>query len=286
MKRILLLLCLFPALFAGAAVAAKPSDASQQIEASMVVTGSINVEPDGSVSGYKLDRPEKLPQGVVDLVAKAVPAWAFEPVLVGGKAVPARAKMSLLVFARQLAPERYEIGIRSANFGDEGRARAAGESTSAKKMDPPRYPSEAGRLGVSGIAYVVVRIGRDGRVEDAMIEQVNLKTMGSPEQMAAWRDGFAKASLAAARKWTFHPPTVGEEVDAPYWLARVPTDYETRGTSEVAYGKWNMYLPGPRTLVPWQDIEQSSASSPDATDGSGVYSLRQSLHLLTPLGNG
>lgn len=281
MKRILLL-CLFPALFAGVAVAAKPSDASQQIEASMVVTGSINVEPDGSVSGYKLDRPEKLPQGVVDLVAKAVPAWRFEPVLVDGKAVAAKAKMSLRATARKLGPERYEVGIRSANFGGEA---LPGESVKSKSMTPPSYPIDMARKGVSGTAYVVLRIGRDGHVEDAVAEQVNLKTLGSTREMSSWRDAFAKSALAAARKWTFVPPTKGEDVDDDYWQVRVPVDYQMGYERVAKYGQWDAYLPGPRMSAPWQEPELS-ASAPDAVDGSGVYSLRQSLHLLTPLGNG
>lgn len=152
MKRIVFA-WLFAALFASTAVVAKSIDIDKQIEASMVVTGSIEVEPDGSVSGYKLDKPEKLPPGVVDLVAKTVPAWRFEPVVVNSNAVAARAKMSVLVFARQLAPERYEIGIRSANFGDEN---APGESVTAKKMDPPRYPCER-----------TSRAGRDARLTSA-----------------------------------------------------------------------------------------------------------------------
>lgn len=282
MKRILLL-CLFPALFAGAAVAAKPSDASQQIEASMVVTGSINVEPDGSVSGYKLDRPEKLPQGVVDLVAKAVPAWRFEPVLVDGVPIKAKAKMSLRVFARKLGVERYEVGIRSANFGSEP---GPGESASSKSMPPPSYPVELARRGVAGTVYVVLRIGRNGQVEDAVAEQINLKLLGSPKQMAWWRDIFAKSALAASRKWTFNPPTKGEESRKDHWEVRVPVAYLMDGMDDAKYGEWDAYIPGPRQTLPWEEPELSAASSPDAIGDSGVFSLRQSLHLLTPLDQG
>lgn len=285
MKRVfppLLAGVLLAGLFAATAVAAKSPDADKQIEASMVVTGSIEVEPDGSVSGYTLDQPDKLPQGVVDLAAKAVPAWRFEPVLVDGRPVAAKAKMSLRVFARKLGPERYEVGIRSANFGDEG---APGESVNPRLLEPPKFPPEMAFRGISATAYVVVRIGRDGHVEDVIAEQVNLKISGSPKQAAWRRDVFAKAALATARKWTFNPPTKGEASGKDHWEVRVPVQFLMQG-DEVAYGQWDAYFPGPRQTIPWEEPELSAAFTPDAVGDSGVYSMRQSLHLLTPLGEG
>lgn len=286
MKRIvspLLAGALLACAFATMAAAARAADVDKQIEASMVVTGSIEVEPDGSVSGYKLDQPDKLPKGVGDLVAQAVPEWKFEPVLVDGKAVAARAKMSLRIVAHPLGPERYEVLIRSANFGEKS---SGTDSVEGKAMPPPHYPSKMVRRGVSGTVYLVVRIGRNGQVEDAIAQQVNLKTSGSASEMSQWRATFAKSAVDATRKWTFVPPTTGEEADDDYWLVRVPIAYEFYGTPKKKYGEWDAYIPGPRQTIPWQERGQPASSSPDAIADSGVFSLRQSLHLLTPLGEG
>ena len=286
MKRVFPLLLagvLLAGLFVATAVAAKSPDADKQIEASMVVTGSIEVEPDGSVSGYTLDQPDKLPQGVRDLIARAVPEWKFKPVLVDGKAVASRAKMSLRMVAHPLAADRYEVLVRSANFGDTG---PSDEDVRGKSLPPPRYPSSLARQSVSGTVYLVLRVGRDGRVVDAVAEQVNLKTRGSEKQMEDWRKTFAKSALAAAWKWTFTPPTAGDAAADEAWSVRVPVAFSMWGTAQARYGQWDAYIPGQRVRAPWLERELSASMAPDAIGDSGVFSLRQSLQLLTPLGQG
>ena len=62
MKRLLLLL-LLGGWLAGTAQADGQRSAAAQAEASMLVTATIVVATDGSVSGYAVDHPEKLPAG-------------------------------------------------------------------------------------------------------------------------------------------------------------------------------------------------------------------------------
>ena len=47
----------------------------KQVEASMLVTGELVVAPDGTVKSYTLDRADKLPPEVRELLAKVVPGW-------------------------------------------------------------------------------------------------------------------------------------------------------------------------------------------------------------------
>jgi TonB family protein len=266
-----------------AADAAKRSEILKQVESSMLVTGTIETRADGSVASTTIDKPEKLPAGVVDFVQQQVAAWKFEPVLVDGKARPARSPMSVRLIAKRLDDDKYSIGIRNANFS--GTAPKEGETLTGIKMTPPSYPQNVGMSGASGVVYVVVKVGKDGRVSDAIVEQVNLKTVGHESEMAAWRKSLSNAAMQAARKWTFSTPTKGEQADDEFWSARVPVAFYMDKRFETAYGKWEMYIPGVRQTVPWSD-EDRPGFSPDGLADGGVYMLgtNNGPKLLTPLG--
>lgn len=62
----------------------------KQVELSMLLSGNIVVEKDGSVGSYTVDQREKIPPGVLQLLESNVPKWQFEPVLVDGQPVRAR----------------------------------------------------------------------------------------------------------------------------------------------------------------------------------------------------
>lgn len=279
------------AVFSGAALAASPASVRKQAEASMLVTGRVTIEQDGSVSAWEVDEREKLPPAVTGLVDRAVAQWKFEPVLVDGKITRGRARMSLLLVADPLEDGRYEVSIRAGNFG---RGALSGEEqqqlgadpvqVSSREMKPPKYPLRAVNMGAEGIVYVVLRVGRDGTVEEAAVEQVNLRTVGVEQQMRVMRDTFANASLGAARGWTFHTPTRGEWAGADSWTVRVPVDYRFTDSRTAAYGKWEAYIPGPRTPVPWPTGEEEGADvAPDALIAGEIHQAGTGLKLLTPL---
>src|SRR3546814_19151863 len=88
-------------LLAVAAVAvAAPKQVREQTEATMLLTGTIGINADGSMDDYEIDNEDKVPDYVLENLAKWVPAWRFKPVLVDGKAVPARAGMNLRRLAK------------------------------------------------------------------------------------------------------------------------------------------------------------------------------------------
>jgi len=276
-----LLVCAFVVLAAG------PGAVRKQVESSMLVTGTIDIEPDGSVSGHRLDQPEKLPKGVVLLIRRSTPDWRFEPVLVDGKAVKARARMSLRVVAKKIDQTSFNVEIRNASFGEE--REAPGTQVESVGMKPPNYPRAAWSSGITGTVYLVVRIGRQGTVEDVVAEQVNLRVIGSERQMQQGRDLLAQAAVQAARHWTFKPPTLGVHAAEPFWSARIPVDFAFDDDPSISkhgqYGKWEAYVPGPRQLVPWI-LESADSESPDAMMAGGVYQVGQGPRLLTPLGKG
>ncbi len=253
-----------------AAGAGARSEALKQAESSMLVKGTIETNADGSVAKVAIDNPEKFPAGLVNFVDQQVMAWKFEPILREGKAVRARSPMSIRVVAKKEDEERYSIAIRNASF--EGEAPVEGETLTSIKLAPPSYPQSVATDGASGVVYVLVKVGADGRVADSIAEQVNLKTVGTAAQMAKWRKALTDASLSATRKWSFKPPVKGELADDAFWFARVPLAFHMNKKLDAAYGRWEMYIPGPRQTAPWSE-ENRPGFSPDALAEGGVYTL-------------
>ena len=274
-------------MLSGALMAAGPAAVRKRVQASMLVTGTIDVAPNGHVAGYALDHPDKLPATVRDLLGKAIPHWAFEPVTVNGQPVIARSPMSVRVVAQPLADGRYSITVAGAAFGHG--ADGSGRTLVTKHRVTPLYPREALKARVAGKVYVLVRVDRQGQVAEALARQVNLRVIAGDRDMARWREVLARAALNAIRHWTFTPPTVGKAAIAPYWQATVPVNFSLRGwgvpraEGRPSYGQWQPYVPGPVQQAPWVD-RRMLAGSADAVPGSGLFQADPMLHLRTALG--
>ncbi|WP_330969863.1 TonB family protein [Lysobacter sp. A3-1-A15] len=244
----------------------------------MLVTGSVDIEADGSVSAYEADEPGRLPPAVVQLLGSAVPNWRFQPIEIEGRPARVQTRASILVHAHKAPDDGYLLSIARASFGSSDDA----DMPTAKRLTPPRYPSDLVRAGVGGTVYLMVKVARDGSVADAMVEQVNLRTVAKDSAMQRMRDQFAESALAGTRRWTFNPPV---EPDAsPYWVVRVPVHFVAPDASVPKYGDWSAYVPGPRALAPWAGVEDMDA--PDTLVPGGVYRAgKQGPELLTPLGS-
>ena len=283
MKRLLLgSLCL---MLSCVALAAGPSEVRKQAQAGMLVTGLIEVTPEGKVKSFALDQQSKLPAPVVELLGENIPTWEFKPVVDDGKPVAAKAKMNLRIVAKRVDDQHSSISIEGAQFGEN--TNQSGETITRKTMEQPKYPPLEIASRVSGTVYLLLRVGRNGQVEDAAAEQVNLGVYASERDMERFRNDLADAALKAARQWTFNTPTVGKHINDDYWVARAPVAFNIilRGASPPhdEYGKWQSYIPGPRELVPWLDKSRLMSGSPDAAPSDGVYQVGQGLQLITPL---
>lgn len=252
-------------------------------EASMLLTGTINVDPKGAVTGFTIDHRDKVPGGVVQIVDSTVPQWRFEPVTRDGLPIAATTTMSMLVVATQPDESHYRITINGATFGED---KADPEAITGRSMKPPTYPVDAMYSGVSGAAYLVLRIDHLGKVSDVVVEQVNLRALGTPAESNSWRTQFADSATRAAKRWTFTVPAEAAAADGGFFNVRVPVDYKI-GEKPVAYGHWQSYIPGPRHTIPWlHEHDMDSGSPPDALAAGGVYQVGKGLHLLTRLGEG
>jgi TonB family protein len=264
----------------GAAVAAGPAAVRKQVESTLLVKGTVDIEPDGRVSGYVLDRAAELPPVVTSILDKAAATWKFEPFLMAGKPVPARTEMSIRLAAKRTDDGKaFEVRIASGNFG---KPNAEGD-LSSRSLKPPRYPMDAARAGVAGTAFVMVRVGRDGLVQDAIAEQVNLKVIDSEAGMNRWRRVLGEAAVRGAAEWSFNPPTRGEDVDAPFWLVRVPVDFYLDPVKPPKYGQWDSYVPGPRQSAPWLGAIDTSLGADAVAEGT-IQPLGTGPKLLTPIG--
>ncbi|MBU8976957.1 energy transducer TonB [Lysobacter sp. MMG2] len=264
----------------GTASAATPKQTPlvDQVETSVMFTGTIDIEPDGSVSGYAIDEPEKVPFAL-RVMDRARGAWKFEPVLVDGKAAKVRTPMRVRLSARQAADGGVAVRIVGAGFGGSPNDE---EWVVAKERIRPKYPKDAYFYGVRGAAYVVMRVGRSGDVEDAFVEQVNLRVVDSLKDMANWRRLLGESALATARRWKFVTPTHGEDADDPAWLVRVAFDFASPEEKHTEYGRWETYIPGPRAKAPWL-AEADASVGADALAAGGIQPIGKGPRLLTPL---
>lgn len=244
-----------------------------KVEASMVVTGHVDIGSGGEVLGYGLDGAEALPAYVVELFERNVPAFRFEPLDADGAAATARALMSARVVARRDG-DAHELALRSVHFTEvdgSGVPRAI-------DMQPPRYPPAVLRAGGQGIAYLLVRLHPDGTVRDAAVEQVNLTVLSDARTMDQYRAGLAKAAITAARAWRFE----AREGGGGDRVLRVPVHFAIGTEVPETRGVWTPYLPGPYTPPPWA-APAPRGFAPDALAGTGARAETSRFRLLTPL---
>ncbi len=247
--------------------------AREQAESALLVSGTIDITAEGKVVGHTLDHLDRLPPGIVKMVERLAPQWTFEPVALPENTI-GRSKMNLHFVAKRLSDSDYRIELRSASFDAE---QAPGQDIAiARRGRMPSYPPNLAAMEVNGTVYLVVQVGRDGKVMNADASHVNLRTVGAEADMAQWRNQLSEASIKAIRSWTFTTPTAGDAVDAPYWIGRLPVEFTILGTPRPKLGKWETYIPGPRKPIPWADSlgttdDNSDALTPNEfhTDGGG-----------------
>ena len=268
--------------------------ARKHVESSMVVTGNLDIDRDGTVSAVSLDQ-EDLTDALSSFVRDAALHWIFEPVRDDeGNALAVRAPMRVRLIARELEGDSVQVAIRSANFSPkyDPEDQSIVRSTEVK---PPTYPRDALRARMSANTITAIKVGRDGSVEDVSTRQVNLLALTSEREMPRWRQKFAQASERAMRTWKFRVPTTGPQADAPYWIVAVPTHYRIKMPSgdksdrpRGNLGKWETYLAGPLHPIPWLNPNDArNLASPDTLGDGGVYMDREDgLKLLTPLDEG
>lgn len=255
----------------------------ERIEASLLVSGTIHVDPQGRVERYEIDRRDVLPGHVNALLDRAIPDWRFEPTLHQGRPAHVETSMRIRVAATRQDEDAVALRIAGASFGgwdgDQAVAEEGGD-VKPKVNQPPRYPRDAIRRGAMATVYLLGRVGLDGTMQEVVAEQVNLRYIAAERTMEDLREDFGKASVRAAMKWTFDVPA---DVDRSkgYWSVRVPVDFTINEFELPGYGEWDSYVPGPRQSAWWN--EDDAEAGGDSYVSGGVYPVGTGLKLLTPL---
>lgn len=277
-------------LLAGEASAQTARAVRATAEMSMVLSGHIEITPEGEVSSLVLDQKSALTPSIASFVEGTIGGWRFEPTLRDGKAVAARAPMRVRLRGTQMADGGYQVSMTSVDFCEYDPK--ATDSVTRKQMAPPRYPEDAYRNGAQGEVLLMVKVARDGTVADVIAEQVNMAVVGPERAMAKMRDILAKASISSARSWTFNPPTTGESSTHDSWTVRIPVSFalgNDRNAGQERYGRWRAFIPGPRQAAPWRERRSIEQAGSDLLPEGGVYMVdgaKRGVRLLTPLEQG
>ncbi len=265
-----------------AAAAQGPGAVRKLAESSLLVKGSITIEPDGRTGSVSIDKSDALTDDIAGFVTQSAQQWKFKPILQDGQPVRAKAPMTVRLVAKRAENDTMTVEIRSASFGAE----APGTTAKATSMSPPRFPDGALRSGVSGTVFLVLRIGRDGTVIDVIPEQTNLRVAASPNEMDRFRRVLEGASVAAGKRWRFTPPATGDAASADSWTVRVPISYNFGNAPSPKQGQWETYIPGPRRPIPWVSGADMLAGGADAVGDGQLQQFGAGPQLLTPLGSG
>lgn len=239
---------------------------AQTAELRMPVEGEIGIDPAGAVFDYRLDT--ELTPAVAALIERSVRQWKFEPVLRAGVATHAKARMHLILVAHQVAGG-YRLKVEQARFF--GYRKPA-------SMNPPRYPAEAARAGIGGDVLVAVRVNAGGRVVDAVAVQNAWPYAKFDESSQRyWGRILERASLDAARKWTFVPidSTRAEPADTTLVLPisfRMDVPPATEG--------WRRESAGPARPIPWLEPAQQTFDASGLKQGD-VLALDYAVKLKT-----
>lgn len=271
-----------------AAAGATGTSRTARIEASMRVTGTLSVDATGATTGFTLDKREKLPTPVTQLLDGLLPTFRFKPVVHDGHAVAVETKMGLEVVAHQVDPQHIGLRLRSARFV-EGESPMTERAALVHRV-PLSYPRQAENAGVQGTVYLALRIDRTGHAADIEVQQVDLKYLGPDDKMQKWRDMLANNAIAGVRQFTFSLPTTGKHAHDAFVTGVLPVQYILDGGgNDPSYGHWNSYVPGPKREIAWlhdDDDDDDNGSSSRAVPEGEFAMTGAALHLLTPLDGG
>ncbi|MBB6600380.1 hypothetical protein [Luteimonas sp. MC1825] len=240
----------------------------KQAEASMLLTGRIDVAVDGTVTAYSIDRQDEVPEAVRTHVARNVPRWQVQPATSDGVPIASSTRFSMRLVTRRHDGGNYKINIVGVHIDDE---LPSGERLTAPNMAPPVYPRQILELGGTGVVYVLAKVGLDGRVVDTHVERFNLTVLARGPLAGRIRDALSKAALTAVSGWSFRLPEGASEAGRDYVVIRMPIEFTTGG--EHGYGAWKAYIPGEHSRPAWaygDDGNDALAPQRATLAGSGL----------------
>lgn len=219
------------------------------------VDSEIKIDPSGALVDYRSETP--LPDDVRISLERQVRGWRFEPVLIDGKAVTAKARMRVTLAARQLGEERYAVTVDNVTFPATGYgvlpdAPPAAVTVSSRKILPPAYPQGLARARVGGVVLLYLRLSPEGRVLEATPVQTSLLNVyGSDKTLAQGVSALEQATARAARNWEFNVQLHTDHPSARDLTVSMPVEFQAPGMRETRPGQWRTEVRGTRREPAW-----------------------------------
>lgn len=236
----------------------------------LTTRGEIVIEPDGSVRAWNLD-DDTLSPAVRELLAAQIRGWRFEPVLLDGKAVVAKTRVSIALEARP-HDDRYLVRLANVYFGSVERR---------GDMRAPSYPNNAIHYGLGARVVLALKLDREGNVVAVHPYQTSLSKSGNESQAQRWRRVFERASIKTVSKWKFIP---GESIGGVVVESSVivPIEFVLMQPGERRRSNaWRAFVPGPVTPVPWVTEDSVARLDPDSLGDGQAASLDSRFRLLS-----
>lgn len=231
------------------------------------VHGEIVVGPQGEVRDYTLDAGLK--PVLAKLVADNVARWRFEPILVDGKPVVAKTRMTLTLAAREQDNGDVELRVDDVAFGTVKPPR---------KWIAPRPPSSAMRDGIGARVVVVAQLDERGNVRKAHALQTSLsKDLPHPRH---FRKAYGEAMVAAVKKWKYEPvETLADRPNGGIVTIPIVMDVSRGISRETRKTRWRSFIPGPVVPPPWMSEQAALAAAAEAADSNDAQASITSFRL-------
>jgi len=258
-------------------------DAGQEL-LTMRVDGDVAIDTEGEVLDYRLET--ELQPELKALLDKAIPRWLFHPVVVDGKAIPARTGMRITLAGTKVEGG-YRISIDNVTFRNSSGVEAKDRQVRAGLADdlPVDIVLKSRRRGsiaypryaVNGQTVVYVRVSPDGKVEEATAVQSSLlNAAGTPEELARARAAMEANAVKGIRTWTFDVKVNAADPTPADFTGYIRVDWVLPGTSGAhafeRTGEWQLENRGPYRTAGWlrgYELAQRIGSS-DAGGSAGV----------------
>lgn len=243
------------------------------------VEGWIEVGPDGRVAGY--EPITELGEPLRGRLRAMVDGFRFEPVLVEGRPVVARARMRLSLVASELPDKSLRVGIENVTFPDPDGAERPADAPLLRvaRRSAIQYPEGLAWAGISARVLVAVQANPDGSLREVAVRQSALvHAKGSDAEVQNALAAFETAALRGIARWRLAVDNpAGRPLSADDLTGTVAVSFEMQGNPKARPGVWAWETRSARRDAAWMD-PQLAARLPgvgDATGQDALGSLRE-----------
>ncbi|MEO6226613.1 MAG: energy transducer TonB [Thermomonas sp.] len=168
---------------------AAPAFASLHFKADVRADGvPINIQPDPALA-----------PALQAMVRRRVAEWRYEVGQWQGKPVPMPISQQIVAEVVAVSSDDFELKIQKVTSAAmQGVAGAAGLDKDT--MDPPEYPQQARKHGVSGTLIYAMHVAADGKPYDLELL--------APDRLSGDMKSLARAAKTALMKWKLSAPEV------------------------------------------------------------------------------